>query len=58
MEKYLLENVYITAGVPQITYVEPKEFLALKVALRTHGKCLVIEGPSGIGKTTAVKKSY
>ena len=57
MEKYLLENVYITAGVPQITYVEPKEFLALKVALRTHGKCLVIEGPSGIGKTTAVKKA-
>lgn len=57
MKKYLLENVYVTAGVPQVTYVEPKEFLALKVALRTHGKCLVIEGPSGIGKTTAIKKA-
>ena len=56
MSKNLLEKVYVTAGVPQITYVEPKEFLQLKIALRTHGKCVVVEGPSGIGKTTAVKK--
>ncbi|WP_370826722.1 TIR domain-containing protein [Fournierella massiliensis] len=57
MCKNLLENVYVTAGVPQITYVEPKEFLQLKVALRTRGKCVVVEGPSGIGKTTAIKKA-
>lgn len=57
MERYLLENVFVTAGTPQITYVEPKEFLTLKIALRTSGKCAVVEGPSGIGKTTAVKKA-
>lgn len=57
MSKNLLENVYVTAGVPLITYVEPKEFLQLKIALRTRGKCVVVEGPSGIGKTTAIKKA-
>lgn len=56
MKKYL-EDVFTTSGVPEITYVEPKEFLTLKVALRTRGKCVVIEGPSGIGKTTAVNKA-
>lgn len=51
-----LEEVFVTAGVPEITYVEPREFLTLKVALRTPGKCVVVEGPSGIGKTTAINK--
>lgn len=56
MEKMFLENVYTTSGVPTVTYVQPKEYLTLVVALRTPGKCVVVEGPSGIGKTTAVNK--
>ena len=31
--------------------------MQLKIALRTRGKCVVVEGPSGIGKTTAIKKA-
>jgi hypothetical protein len=49
-----LEEVFKRSGVPTFTFVEPREFGHLKVALRTAGRGLVIEGPSGIGKTTAV----
>ncbi len=57
MEIFKIEEVYKTTGVPTITYVQPEEYITLKVALRTPGKCVVIEGPSGIGKTTAVNKA-
>ena len=53
---YNLEDVFKTTGIPEITYVEPKEYVSLVVAIRTKGKCVVVEGPSGIGKTTAVNK--
>lgn len=51
---YNLEDVFTTTGVPTVTYVQPKEYTSLLVALRTKGKGVVVEGPSGIGKTTAV----
>jgi hypothetical protein len=51
----LLEDVFKTGGVPTYTFVEPKEFPDLILNLRTAGRGLVIEGPSGIGKTTAVE---
>ncbi|MGB9166169.1 MAG: ATP-binding protein, partial [Rhodomicrobium sp.] len=38
-------------------FVEPVEYLGLIVALKTPGRCIVIEGPSGIGKTTAALKA-
>jgi hypothetical protein len=50
----LLEEVFKRSGIPTYTFVEPKEYLHLQVALRTAGRGLVVEGPSGIGKTTAV----
>jgi hypothetical protein len=37
--------------------VEPKEYPELLLSLRTPGRGVVIEGPSGIGKTTAVEAS-
>lgn len=49
-----LEEVFKTSGVPTHTFVEPKEYAKLLVNLRTPGRGLVIEGPSGIGKTTGV----
>jgi hypothetical protein len=54
---YRLEDVFKLSGVPDVTFVEPMEFTRLKVALRTPGRGLVIEGPSGIGKTSAVTKA-
>ncbi len=56
MDKLFLEQVFTVAGVPTYTYVEPYEYNELLVAVRTPGKCIVIEGPSGIGKTTAIIK--
>ncbi len=51
-----LEEVFKTNGVPTYTFVEPSEYNQLKVSLRTRGRGVVLEGPSGIGKTTAVEK--
>lgn len=57
MEQQRLEDVFKLSGVPDITFVEPVEFSRLLVALRTKGRGVVIEGPSGIGKTSAVTKA-
>jgi hypothetical protein len=52
-----LEEVFKVGGLPTVTFVEPIEFPALIVALRTPGRGIVIEGPSGIGKTTSVNRA-
>ena len=44
-------------GIPTHTFVRPIEYPALLVALRTPGRGVVVEGPSGIGKTTAVTRA-
>ena len=49
-----VEEVFRTSGIPSFTFVEPVEFNKLMVSLRTPGKGVVVEGPSGVGKTTAV----
>jgi Holliday junction resolvasome RuvABC ATP-dependent DNA helicase subunit len=53
----LLEDVFKRSGLPTYTFVEPAEYNHLKVALRTPGRGVVVEGPSGIGKTTAVRRA-
>ena len=49
-----LQEVFVLSGVPRHTFVQPVEYLRLLVALRTPGRSVVVEGPSGIGKTTAI----
>jgi len=49
-----LEEVFKTSGIPTYTFVEPTEYNKLLVSVRTPGRGVVIEGPSGIGKTTSV----
>lgn len=49
---YKLEDVFVSAGTPNITFVEPDDFLYIELALLQAGRGIVIEGPSGIGKTT------
>lgn len=51
-----LEDVFKTSGIPTYTYVESSEYQRIMVSLRTPGRGLIIEGPSGIGKTTSVEK--
>ena len=53
----MLEEVFKISGVPTHTFVEPHGFEAVKVSLRTRGRGLILEGPSGIGKSTAVARA-
>jgi len=50
----LVEDVFKTSGVPTYTFVEPNEYHQLLINLRTPARGLVVEGPSGIGKTSSV----
>lgn len=52
-----LEDVFVTEGVPEFTFVKPPNYTALLVDLRRKGKPVVVEGQSGTGKTTTVKKA-
>jgi len=52
-----LEDVFVTEGVPEFTFVKPPNYTALLVDLRRAGKPVVVEGQSGSGKTTTVKKA-
>jgi len=52
-----LQDVFVTSGMPTYTFVRPAEYGQLLVAIKTPGKGVVIEGPSGIGKTTAVNSA-
>lgn len=49
----LLEDVFRLPGVPTRTFVEPARYSAIKAAIRTPARCVILEGPSGIGKTTS-----
>lgn len=53
----LVEEVFVRAGVPKVTFVQPSMFDQLRIALRTPGLPVILEGPSGIGKTTAVRQA-
>ncbi len=52
----VLEEVFVTEGVPDATFVAPENFSEILVDIRDPIKPVVIEGPSGTGKTTTVKK--
>lgn len=54
--KRLVEEVFVTEGVPQFTFVTPPNFAEILLDIRRPGKPVIIEGQSGTGKTTCVKK--
>jgi len=55
--KIFLQDVFKKSGIPTYTFVRPTEYNKIIVSLRTHGRGLIIEGPSGIGKTTGIEKA-
>ena len=50
-----LGDVFKPSGVPGLTFVEPDDFIEFRMALRQPGLGIVLEGPSGIGKTTILR---
>lgn len=49
--------VFSTRGIPAHNFVAPPRFGQLKDFLKVSGRGLIVEGPSGIGKTVAVRKA-
>jgi hypothetical protein len=49
-----LEQVFKTVGLPRFTYVEPTIYRRFSHAVHVPGKHIVLEGPSGVGKTCLV----
>lgn len=58
MEKRKLGEVFSTVGLPKYTYVKPRHFGEVRADIEQPGKHLLIEGPSGIGKTCVVYKVF
>jgi TIR domain-containing protein len=56
-DNFLLYDVFVKSGVPGVTFVEREDFGRLKLSLAQPGRGVVIEGPSGVGKTTSLKKA-
>ncbi len=54
--KALVEEVFVTEGVPEFTFVRPPNFNEILLDIRRAGKPVIIEGQSGTGKTTCVRK--
>ena len=45
-------EVFQPTGVPEVTFVQPDWFAEFLMTLRQPGLSIVLEGPSGVGKTT------
>jgi hypothetical protein len=52
-----LGEVFVLSGVPKYTFVKPDEYTKLLASLATPGRGLVLEGPSGVGKTTGLVRA-
>lgn len=57
-EKKKLEDVFKTVGLPPYTYIKPPYYGEVRGDISQPGKHLLIEGPSGIGKTCVVFKAF
>lgn len=57
-DKKRLEEVFKTVGLPPYTYIKPPYYGEVRADISQPGKHLLIEGPSGIGKTCVVFKVF
>lgn len=52
-----INDIFPLDGPPTVTFVEPPLFSELQLALRRMGTGLIVEGPSKVGKSTAIQKA-
>ena len=58
LDKKKLEDVFKTVGLPPYTYIKPPYYGEVRADISQPGKHLLIEGPSGIGKTCVAFKVF
>jgi hypothetical protein len=58
IKKKELKDVFKTVGLPPYTYVKPAYYGEVRADISQPGKHLLIEGPSGIGKTCVAFKVF
>ncbi|NBB81553.1 MAG: TIR domain-containing protein [Verrucomicrobia bacterium] len=58
VKKKKLEDVFKTVGLPPYTYVKPSYYGEIRADIAQPGKHLLIEGPSGIGKSCVAFKVF
>lgn len=51
-----VEEIYTTEGAPKRTFINPPNYTEILVDIRSPTKPVIVEGQSGTGKTTTVKK--
>ncbi|MBZ9853304.1 TIR domain-containing protein [Mesorhizobium sp. CA13] len=56
MISLLVEEVFVTEGVPAFTFVRPPNYNRIFVDVRSAGKPVILEGQSGTGKTTCIRQ--
>ncbi|MES2773887.1 MAG: TIR domain-containing protein [Bacteroidota bacterium] len=49
-----LTDVFVTEGLPYLTYVNPPNYHEILIDVKKKGKPVVIEGQSGTGKTSTI----
>ena len=52
-----VSDIFVTSGIPEFTFVAPVVYTRLVNALSQRAGGVVVEGPSGIGKTVAVTRA-
>ena len=52
-----INEIFRLDGPPVYTFIEPPEFDRVRLELRTMGTGLIVEGPSKVGKSTAIRKA-
>ena len=56
LSRLTINDIFRLDGPPTVTFVPPSRFAELKLELVTMGTGLIVEGPSKVGKSTAVKR--
>jgi predicted phosphodiesterase len=55
LQEHSTGDVFKTVGYPSVTFVGPTTLSEMQDELLVSGRVLVVEGPSGVGKTVAVE---
>lgn len=56
-EQLTIDHIFRADGDPEYTFVEPEQLPRIQIELAAMGRGLIVEGPSKVGKSTAVRRA-